>query len=100
MDRSVVVYLIANTKVKNSLGIWEDATTERQVFADVTSISQSEWFEGGRAGLNPALRFRMFAPDYQGEATLRYEDTVYAIYRTYVDRNEIIDLYTEVKKGI
>jgi hypothetical protein len=100
MDRSRVIYLIKNDKQKNQYGVWVDNTTERKVFAEVTSVGQSEWFEGGRQGLNPQLRFRMFAYDYQGESLLKYNNTIYSIYRTYVDKDEIIELYTELKKGV
>jgi len=57
MDRSRVIYLIKNDKQKNQYGVWVDNTTERKVFAEVTSVGQSEWFEGGRQGLNPQYRF-------------------------------------------
>ena len=100
MDRSRVIYLIKNDKQQNQYGVWVDNTTERKVFAEVTSVGQSEWFEGDRQGLNPQLRFRMFAYDYQGESLLKYNNTIYSIYRTYVDKDEIIELYTELKKGV
>lgn len=100
MDRSRAIYLIKNDKQQNQYGVWVDNTTERKVFAEVTSVGQSEWFEGGRQGLNPQLRFRMFAYDYQGESLLKYNNTIYSIYRTYVDKDEIIELYTELKKGV
>lgn len=99
MDRSVVIYLIDNQPYQDELGIWQDNETERKVFAEVTSVSQTEWFEGGRNGLNPQLRFRVFRYDYKGEKVLKYENTYYTIYRTYVGRDELIDLYTEFKKG-
>lgn len=99
MDRSTVIYLISVTQTKNEYGVWEKTTSERKVYAEVTSVSQSEWFEGGRAGLNPQFRFRMFCYDYNGETMLKYNGKVYAVYRTYLDRKEVIDLYTEEKKG-
>lgn len=99
MDRSATIKLISVTQTQDSLKVWHDTPTERQVYCEVSSISQSEWFEGGRVGLNPALRFRMFAPDYQGEKVLKYNGTEYSVYRTYVDRNETIDLYTEQRRG-
>lgn len=99
MDRSTPIYLVSNNKTQNQYGVWIDNITERKVYAEVTSVGQSEWFEGGRNGLNPQLRFRMFAPDYNGENLLIYKGITYSIYRTYVDRDEIIELYTELKKG-
>lgn len=99
MDRSKVIYLNSVTRTQDELKVWHDTVIPRMVYADVSSVSQSEWFEGGRNGLNPDLRFRMFAPDYQGEKTLIYNGKEYEVYRTYIDRNETIDLYTERRKG-
>ena len=99
MDRSSVIELTSVTREQDELGVWHDTPTARKVYCDVSSVSQSEWFEGGRNGLNPALRFRMFAPDYKGEKTLTFNGSEYSIYRTYVDRNETIDLYVEERKG-
>lgn len=100
MDRSSVIYLVSNNKTQNELGIWVDNLTERKVFAEVSSVGQSEWFEGGRNGLNPEYRFRMFAYDYNGESLVRYNGNIYSIYRTYVDRNELIELYAEKREGV
>ena len=49
--------------------------------------------------MNPEFRFRLFRYDYNGEDTVKYNGEYYSIYRAYVDRNEIIDLYVEKKKG-
>lgn len=100
MDRSSVIYLVSNNKTQNEYGIWVDNLTERKVFAEVSSVGQSEWFEGGRNGLNPEYRFRMFVYDYNGESLVKYNGTVYSIYRTYVDRNELIELYAEKREGV
>ena len=99
MDRSDVIYLLTPVRTQDSLGVWTVQNAERQVFCEVSSVSQSEWFEGGRNGLNPELRFRLFRYDYQGEDTVKYQGEYYTIYRTYIDRNELIDLYVEKRKG-
>ena len=98
MDRSDVMYLIAATQSKDSYGVYKELLTKRQVYCEVSSVTQSEWFEGSRNGLNPSLRFRMFASDYQGEKLIQYNNTYYSIYRTYRDKNEIIELYCEVNE--
>lgn len=99
MDRSTVIYLIAENQTQDALGIWKKENIERKAYAERTSVSQSEWYEGGRQGLNPQYRFRMFAPDYKGEKLLKYDGVIYAIYRTFLNKNEIIDLYTQYEKG-
>lgn len=98
MDRSDVMYLVSETQSKDMYGAYTSLATKRKVYCEVSSITQSEWFEGSRNGLNPSLRFRMFAPDYEGEKLILYNDTFYSIYRTYRDKNEIIELYCEVNE--
>lgn len=99
MDRSVVIYLQSFTQAQNKLGQWEKTVTRRKVYAEVSSVGMNEWFEGGRNGLNPQYRFKVFQYDYNGETELEYDGKIYAIYRTYVDKHELIELYTEEKKG-
>lgn len=99
MDRSEVVNLISETYSKNSYGVVEAARTSKQVYCNVTSVSSDEWFEGGRNGLNPEYRIRMFKFDYEGEKLAEYKGIVYTIYRTYEARNDIIELYLEKDKG-
>lgn len=99
MDRSNIIYLISTEYTQNALKQYVYTPTRRQVYCSVSSVSQTEWFEGGRNGLNPQLRFTMFAPDYHGESELEFEGVTYTIYRTYLGKNEFIDLYTELKKG-
>lgn len=99
MDRSAVVYLIVETWTQDEYGVQVPTETKRQVYANVTSVSADEWFEGGRNGLNPELRFRLFKYDYNGEEILEYNSQRYAVYRTYETRNDIIELYAERKKG-
>lgn len=99
MDRSDVIKLISSSKTQDQFGVWRETLTERQVFCDVSSVSASEFFEGGRNGLNPEYRMTMFNGDYQGETMLKYNDKTYAIYRTYLGRNDELELYVERKGG-
>lgn len=69
------------------------------MYCDVRSVTQSEWFEGGRNGLNPEYRFTMFAPEYHGEQICEFNGNRYTIYRTYLARNEMIELYVQKEQG-
>lgn len=100
MDRSTPIYLASKTYSQNAYGVTSASLTLRKVYAQVNSVSQAEWFEGGRNGLNPEYRFSMFAPDYEGEEIVQYNDNYYAVYRTYRAKNEIIELYCEKNKGV
>ena len=99
MDRSEVITLIAETKEQDANGVWQRSTSESDVFAQVDSVTASEFFDGGRNGLNPEYRFTVFFADYGGERIVRYKDAVYAIYRTYHARNDTLELYVERKGG-
>ena len=99
MDRSVVIKLIGVTRTQDNRGVWRSEQTENEVFAQVESITQREFFEGGRNGLNPEFKFTMFAYDYNNEPIVEYNDNKYSVYRTYVTRNDMIELYVERKGG-
>ena len=99
MDRSSQITLIAETKTQDANGVWEISTSSRTVFCQVDSVTRSEFFEGGRNGLNPEYRFTMFFGDYEGERTVEYNGKYYGIYRTYLGRTDTIELYAERKGG-
>lgn len=99
MDRSNVIYLISSVNSQDALGVWKKVNVKRKVYCQVESVSQSEWFEGGRNGLNPQYRMTMFRYDYNGEEVLEYDGTSYFIYRTYIGKNDTIELYVEKRKG-
>lgn len=97
--RSSVIYLVKYTYTQNAYGVLQRTSEKRKVYADVSSVSASEFFEGGRNGLKPEYRFTMFAYDYQGEDVLEYEGVQYSIYRTYHRNYDQVELYCELKKG-
>ena len=74
--------------------------TSRNVFCNISSVTAAEWFEAGKAGLKPEYKCTMFAPDYDGEDTVELAGTKYGVYRTYLGRNETIELYLERKAGV
>lgn len=99
MNRDKVVYLVSETYEKNEYGVYVSSAEKRKVFANVTSVSADEWFNGGRNGLNPELRMEVFAPEYHDEEIVEYNGQNYAIYRTYLTRYNTMELYVQKKKG-
>ena len=99
MDRSDVIKLISQTRTPDDYGRWIAKKTEKQVMCQVDSITRAEFFEGGRNGLNPEFKFTMFFGDYNGESVVEYQGKTYAVYRTYLRRTDIIELYVERKGG-
>lgn len=99
MDRSDVITLIKTTRTRDDYGVWRAQETTKDVFVQVDSITRAEFYEGGRNGLNPEFRFRMFFGDYDGESECVYHGLKYSVYRTYMRRDDIIELYVERKGG-
>lgn len=96
-----VLELISVRQTRDAQGVLQTDETARQVFCRVDSITRQEFFEAGRAGLNPEWRFTVFAGDYNGEQTLVYAGLRYGIYRTYrVPGTDYMELYAERKGGV
>lgn len=99
MDRSDVITLISLKPFQDELGRWKTEEHSTDVYVQVDSVSQAEFFEAGRNGFKPEFRFRMFAGDYDGQPVCMYRDQPYAIYRTFLRRNDTLELYVERKGG-
>ena len=100
MGKSRVLTLIGVSYQPDSIGQLVPQETRRNVFCNISSVSASEWFEAGRAGLNAEHRATMFAYDYAGETLAELNGVRYGIYRTYIGKNETIELYMERKAGV
>ena len=99
MDRSEIISLVSESKNQDVHGIWQITTEEREVFAQVNSVTRQEFFEAGRNGLNPEYMFTVFFGDYDGERTVKYNGNIYGIYRTYQGRDDTVELYAQRKGG-
>lgn len=100
MDRSNVLTLVDVTYTTDALNQQVPQETTRDVFCNVSSVSAQEFFDAGQAGLNPEWRVTMFAPDYNGETIAELNGLRYSVYRTYLGKNETIELYMERKAGV
>ncbi|MBP3673289.1 MAG: hypothetical protein J6J18_05615 [Oscillospiraceae bacterium] len=98
VKRDVELTLISSNEAQNQYGVFVSNPTEREVFARVESVSQAEFFEGGRSGLNPEYKFIVFDEDYSGETVCKFAGEQFAIYRTY-RIGDYIELYAERKGG-
>lgn len=94
-----VLTLIAQTNLKNEYGVTQKLVSPRDVFCKVQSVTRTEFFEGGRNGLNPEFQFTVFSGDYNGETLCEYNGNSYGIYRVYRTDDDYIELYAERKGG-
>ena len=98
--KDTVITLIKEVPQKDENGIERTQETGREVMATLSSVTRSEFFGGGRAGLNPSGMFSVFSADYDDETILRHEGKSYAIYRTYQPPGEdYIELYCQREGG-
>jgi len=100
MDASEVIKLIKITYTKDDYGVSRKQETARQVYVQVDSVTQSEFFQAGANGLKPEYRFTMFRYDYDKETIVEYDRDRYSVYRTYIQRKDIIELYVTKDKGV
>ena len=95
-----VIFLVEQSLTTNDYGVERPTETKRMVYAKVLSVTRAEYFNGGRNGLNPQLRFDIFHGDYNEETIIEYQTKRYAVYRVYSPQgSDYIELYTERRGG-
>ena len=99
MDQTVVISLVKEVVTLDALHQETNQFVYREVYAQVRSITQTEWFEAGRNGLKPDIAFRISKFDYDDERLIEWDSKAYRVYRVFSGRNDIIELYCERKSG-
>lgn len=99
MDRSAVITLLSITTEQDDYGVYRETETPRDVFCQVESATQREFYEGGRNGLNPEFKFTLFFGDYNEEQVVIYDGKPYSVYRTFRRKDDYVELYVERKGG-
>lgn len=89
------IILVSETDTVDKYGDTVTTPTERQIFAEVKSIGQSEFYQAQAVGLKPEIKFVIadFA-DYQNEKVLKYTPfggtkELYTVLRTYRTNNRL-----------
>lgn len=94
-----VITLVAQTITIDTLGNEVATESEKTVYCEVNSITQSEFFAAANTELNPEYRFTVFFDDYNGEDIVKYNGVRYSVYRSY-RAGDYMELYTERKIGV
>ena len=98
MNQAAKITLITTEYTQDDLGEWIETREESTVFAYVSSVTMSEFYEAGLQGFKPEFRFSVWMSEYDGQEVLEYNDKVYTIYRTYMRDDGRIELYVTEKK--
>ena len=93
--------LIKVTTEKDDLNqIVEKTRTTATVYAEIGSVSQTEFFSGGRLGFQPSLKAVIYDFEYNSEPIVKYNGKLYSVYRVfYVNGTDKVELYLEEKGG-
>lgn len=93
--------LVEITTEKDEINqIVEKTRTTSTVFAEISSVSQTEFFSGGRLGLQPSLKAVIYDFEYNDEKIVRVNGKLYSVYRTfYVNGADRVELYLEERGG-
>lgn len=81
MRHKDVIKLITTTFTTDSIGNQVATEKEKEVFANMFSVSASEYYNAALTGLRPSLMFEIYSFEYNGETRLKYEGKTYNIIR-------------------
>lgn len=83
---------------KNDYGVDERLEIKRPVFAQIKSVTQTEFFKAMQTNLQAEYVFCIFSGEYHNEEVAFYHGRKYAIYRVYV-KGDTTELYVESRSG-
>ena len=100
-NNQCTIDLITIVTEKDELNqIVEKTRTTATVYAEVDSVTQTEFFSAGRLGFQPALKFTMYDFEYTDEPIVKYNGKLYSVYRTYyVNGADRVELYCTERGG-
>lgn len=100
MGEDVIAYLISHTTTLNQYKQEITTDTRTEIYAQLFDIKRIEFYNAGKAGLNPKFMLKVAQIDYNGENEIELGEKRYGIYRTYRVDKDYIELYCEAKGGV
>lgn len=93
-----VIFLISTTQSVDEYGDPVITETKRQVFCQMASIGQKEFYQAHATGLKPEIKFRLADYlEYQQEKIVEFASNRYYVLRTYRAGQELeLTCYSEV----
>lgn len=98
-----IIKLVTRTKKVNEYGGRDVVDTEREVFAEVLSIGQQEFYQAQSLGMKAEIKFELSDYlEYRGETIVKYspygKEETYSVIRTYKTAANTIEI--TCKKGV
>jgi hypothetical protein len=100
-NRKQKIDLVEIVTTQGTLNQTQEVTrVTASVIAEIDSVTQTEFFDGGRIGLKPSLRATVYDFEYKDEPIVRVGSKLYSVYRTYcINGSDLMELYLEEKGG-
>lgn len=100
-NNKILIDLIEPIVIKGELNQAVESTrVTSSVIAQVNSVSQTEFFSGGRIGLQPQLKATIYDFEYNDEPIVGIRKKLYSVYRTfYINGTDMVELYLEERGG-
>lgn len=95
----IKVGLITETFTQNEYKQQIKEEKTEYVYGIKKSIGSKEFFDAGQRGLKAEFVAEINAFEYNGEKTVEIGGHKYTVYRTYVNKNEKIELYLTERSG-
>lgn len=99
MNQAEKISLISKEYTINSIGVPIAVETKKDVFAIVSSIGQTEFYQAGLIGLKPEAVYYVKSWEYSGQEEIEVKGERLDIYRTYVRADGRTELYVRKDKG-
>lgn len=101
MDMSTVITLVNETtsQAQDSIGQVVTTRTTSDIYAQIRSVSGTEWSNAGLNGVRASYQIAVYADEYAGQQELILDGVSYEVYRTYERRDGKIELYVEKRTG-
>lgn len=99
MDMSTVITLVNETTSQDSIGQVVTTRTTSDIFAQIRSVSGTEWSNAGLNGVRASYQITCYADEYAGQQELILDGVSYEVYRTYERRDGKVELYVEKRTG-
>lgn len=93
------ISLISKSYALNEIGVPEITETKTSVYAYLSSINQSEFYQSGLIGLQPYACYTVRLTEYHDEDEIEDGSKRLTVYRTYNRTDGRVELYTTERKG-
>lgn len=96
----LLCYLQSTTITKDAIGNQIKTLTDRLIYCAELSIGSQEFYNAGQSKIKSEILLVIDLEEYDNELTVKYNNIVYSIYRTYPKTDGFIELYCNKKAGV